>query len=213
MNGRISTAARLVTESIRRRLYWLRLQRYNAGTGNSIQSADVRLDSVKGHHVTVLSGSRVDAFCQLESYSWMGHGCVVTKAGIGRYAAIGNNVSIGPGEHDLERITNTALFETDIYEKLTRESCTIGPDVWIGVDSVIRRGVTVGVGAIVGANSFVNKDVPAFGVVGGNPARLIRYRFNPAQIEAIMKSHWWEMDLEEARPVIRQLESTVAGLK
>lgn len=213
MSGRISTVARLVTESFQRRLYWLRLQRYNAGTGNNIQSPDVRLESVKGHHVTVLSGSRVDACCQLLSYAWMGHNCVVTKAGIGRYAAIGNNVSIGPGEHDLERITNTALFSTDIYEQLTREPCTIGSDVWIGVDSVIRRGVTVGVGAIVGANSFVNKDVPAFAVVGGNPARLIRHRFNPAQIEAIQASRWWEMDLEEARPVIRQLESTVAGLK
>lgn len=85
-----------------------------------------------------------------------GYNCFVTKASVGRYAGIGNNVSIGLGEHKLDRIPNAATLydEENIYEVLTEQACTIGADVWIGVDSIIRRGTEIGTGAVVGANSL-----------------------------------------------------------
>ena len=74
------------------------------------------------------------------------------------YVSIANNVTIGAGEHDLNKISTSSLFYDNAYDVLTEKDCIIGNDVWIGVDSIIRRGVTIGNGAIIGANSFVNQD-------------------------------------------------------
>lgn len=70
----------------------------------------------------------------------------------------------------------------------------IGNDVWIGVGSIIRRGVTIGNGAVIGANSFVNKDVPPYAFAVGSPARVIKYRFKKEMIEKIEESCWWQYE-------------------
>ena len=92
---------------------------------------------------------------------------------------------------------------------MRRGECVIGNDVWIGVDSIIRRGVKIGNGAVVGANSFVNHDVPDFAIVAGNPARLIRYRFDEEMQAEISASKWWEKDLPEAKEIIKKLKSKI----
>jgi len=94
----------------------------------------------------------------------------------------------------------------DYHNILTSKACVIESDVWIGVGSIIRRGVTVGIGAVIGANSFVNKDVPPFAIVAGSPARIIRYRFDQNKINEILKSKWWELELEDAKEVIKKLD-------
>lgn len=65
-------------------------------------------------------------------------------------------------------------------------------DVWIGQDVILSRGITIGTGAVVGAGSVVTKSVPPYAIVAGNPARLIRYRFDEATIERLLASQWWE---------------------
>jgi len=82
-------------------------------------------------------------------------------------------------------------------------------DVWIGASSVIRRGITVGNGAVIGANSFVNHDVPSFAVVAGSPAKIIKYRFESDVIDKINNSKWWDYPLEEARKIVDSLENTI----
>ena len=69
---------------------------------------------------------------------------------------------------------------------------TINNDVWIGMKSTIMGGVTVGNGAIIAAHSVVTKDVPPYAVVGGVPAKIIKYRFTEDIIEALQKSEWWK---------------------
>lgn len=143
------------------------------------------------------------------NYTYVGRNCSITKASIGRYVSIGNNVSIGPGEHQLDRIsTSSYLYESDVdwYDELTNKSVIIKNDVWIGTDSIIKRGVTVGNGAVIGANSFVNKDVPDFAVVAGNPARVIKYRLNENIRKAILKEEWWNLPLDEAKKAIKVIE-------
>jgi chloramphenicol O-acetyltransferase type B len=82
----------------------------------------------------------------------------------------------------------------------TNGEVTIGNDVWLGGDCKIMSGVTIGDGAIVAANALVVKDVPAYGIVGGNPAKLIRKRFDEAQIAALLESAWWNWpDAEVSR--------------
>lgn len=72
---------------------------------------------------------------------------------------------------------------------------TIGNDVWIGYKSVIMPGVTIGDGAIVGSLSVVTKNVPAYSIVGGNPAKVIKYRFDKNTIDMLLEIKWWDWDV------------------
>ena len=73
----------------------------------------------------------------------------------------------------------------------TKGDVVIGNDVWIGQNVSLRPGVTIGDGAIVGGGSVIVKDVPPFAIVGGNPTKVIRYRFTPEQIEKLLIIKWW----------------------
>jgi len=73
----------------------------------------------------------------------------------------------------------------------------IGNDVWIGAQAVIKAGVTIGDGAVIGGNSLVTKDVPPYAIVGGTPAKVIKYRFPEPIINALLELKWWEFDIEE----------------
>jgi virginiamycin A acetyltransferase len=84
----------------------------------------------------------------------------------------------------------------------------IGDDVWIGYEAVIMPGVQVGCGAIIAARSVVVGDVAPYTVVGGNPAKCIRQRFNDEVIQALLKIAWWNWDIEK---ITRNLEKIVAA--
>ncbi len=73
----------------------------------------------------------------------------------------------------------------------------IGSDVWIGSHVTIMSGVKIGSGAVIAANSHIVKDVPAYAMVGGNPARVIKYRFSETQIEKLLSIKWWEWSDEK----------------
>jgi virginiamycin A acetyltransferase len=73
----------------------------------------------------------------------------------------------------------------------------IGNDVWIGYQATILSGVTVGHGAIIGSKSVVASDVPPYSIVAGNPARIIRKRFDEETIEKLLALAWWDWDLEK----------------
>ncbi len=70
----------------------------------------------------------------------------------------------------------------------------IGNDVWIGANVLILDGVTIGNGAIIAAGAVVTKDVPPYAVVGGVPAKIIKYRFNKEEIDFLEQLKWWEKD-------------------
>ena len=74
----------------------------------------------------------------------------------------------------------------------------IGHDAWLGVNSIITTGChRIGIGAVVGAGAVVTKDVPDFAIVGGNPARILRYRFPEDIRQRILEGRWWERSIEE----------------
>ena len=73
----------------------------------------------------------------------------------------------------------------------------VGSDVWIGQNVTVMPGVHIGDGAIIGANSVVTKDVPPYSVIGGNPARLIKRRFEGDLIKMLLKLRWWDFDAEK----------------
>jgi virginiamycin A acetyltransferase len=90
----------------------------------------------------------------------------------------------------------------------------IGNDVWVGTDALIKRGVTIGNGAVIGARSVVTRDVPPYAIVAGVPARLLRYRFDERLIERLQALRWWDYGPDVLRPLdIRNPLGFVGGME
>lgn len=84
-------------------------------------------------------------------------------------------------------------------DAVSRGPVRIGHDVWIGAGALILDGLTIGTGAVVAANAVVTRDVEPYAIVGGNPAKLLRPRFEPGIIEALLEIGWWEWPDETIR--------------
>jgi acetyltransferase-like isoleucine patch superfamily enzyme len=121
------------------------------------------------------------------------------------YAGVARNVRIlvGGGHHP-EWVSVYALRIRDklpgAYEDgqpQARGPVHIGSDTWVGFGTTIQSGVTIGDGAVVASNSHVVKDVPPYAIVGGNPAKLIRYRFDDDTIAALLRIRWWDWPHEK----------------
>ena len=122
---------------------------------------------------------------------------------IGNFCAIANGVSIflgGNHRHDWITTFPFGWTHSQNFKKMkgvhnaTRGDVVIENDVWIGDGATIMSGVRIGNGAIVAANSHVVKDVEPYSMVGGNPAKLIKYRFSPEVIAKLLKIQWWNWD-------------------
>lgn len=174
-----------------------------------ISSLHVAPSALRGRGIQVQSGSRIDRTSEIGAYSYIGCFVYITATKIGRYVSIANNVSIGQGEHQLNAISTSSRFYDHPWSVLVSRDCEIGSDAWVGVDAVILRGVKIGVGAVVAANAVVTRDVPAYAIVAGVPARLIKYRFAEATRAKLLESQWWESEADVAAAKIAQLAREV----
>ena len=136
-------------------------------------------------------------YCYLGMYSYFNH------VRMGNYCSISGYVTIGAMEHDYKDLSSsTHLVDGGYSDHIT----TIGHDVWIGAQTVVRQGVTIGDGAVIGANSFVNKDVPPYAIVFGTPIKVYKYRFDEATINNIRESEFWKYHEAEARSIINRIK-------
>ena len=167
----------------------------------------VRYYKYKRNNVTIKFNSYVDSKTFIGDYTYIGYRCMITRASIGRYVSIANNVFIGMGEHNLQGISTSTLFcENDGEDtSLTRDPVVIEDDVWIGVNVVILRGVTIGRGAVIGAGAVVTKDVPPYSIVVGVPGKVLHKRFDNGTIDKIQNSKWWEQDVDEAKRIMQNI--------
>lgn len=156
----------------------------------------------------IIPSASIDKFTKIGENTYVGDYSIITKSIIGRYCSIGPYVTIGLGEHDIYKIsTSSDFYEENVFEELTKDKVVIGNDVWIGTKATILRGVSIGNGAVIGANSVVTKNVPDYAVVVGCPARIIKYRFSEEKINTINNSQWWKYDLETAKQIHNKINS------
>lgn len=119
---------------------------------------------------------------------------------IGKFVSMAAGVGIGLGNHRIDSVTSYP-FPTlrkwwpsagTAVDHVTRGDVVIGNDVWIGAGAFITSGVTVGDGAVIAGHAVVTKNVPPYAIVGGNPAKVLKYRFPPEIIERLLRLSWWD---------------------
>lgn len=140
---------------------------------------------------------------------------------IGKYCSIAQGVRIFlGGNHRMDRVSTYPFRSAAGFpearqlppgEQIAKGDVRIGSDVWIGAFAVIMSGVTIGEGAVIGAAAVVTKDVPAYGIVAGNPARLIRRRFSDRDIAALLDLKWWDFDRADVVQLLPLLNGTDIG--
>ena len=158
------------------------------------------------HPLQMVVGKKIGAF----TYSWSPF--LHQTVEVGRYCSIAPGVQIAPADHPIDYLTTSNLSWDPAYwndgltnpqaahtpipdpkwEKNRHGTVSIGNDVWIGHGAIIKQGVKIGDGAIIGAYAVVTKDVPDFAVVAGLPGKIIRYRFCEEEIVRLRKLRWWD---------------------
>ena len=138
------------------------------------------------------------------------------RLGIGSFCSIADKVEILLGGN--HRVDWATTFPFGAFPEAwpdaladgfhaTRGDVAIGSDVWLGSQAMILSGVTIGHGAVVAARAVVTRDVPAYAIVAGNPARLVRMRFGEAEIAALVETAWWDLPDTDVAPLIPLLQS------
>lgn len=140
---------------------------------------------------------------------------VESKFELGSFCSVGRGVQVFiGGEHRPDWVTT---FPFNIIWKKhghitgtprAKGDVIIGNDVWIGADAIIMSGVRIGDGAVVGAGAVVTRDVPPYAIVAGNPARIVKMRFDEKTIGRLLKIRWWEWDDERIDNAVPHLLST-----
>jgi len=152
--------------------------------------------------------SRVNPFCKLAHTT------------VGNFSAIGQGTESGLGQHPLNYLSTQSIFyknnkfRNDWVKQIDLPALPIqiGNDVWIGKHSTILDGVSVGNGAVVAARAVVTKDVPPYAIVGGVPAKIIKYRFSQEIIERLLKIQWWnfpDQKISKYNSVFNETEITL----
>lgn len=142
-------------------------------------------------------------YTTIERYSYIGSYCTVVNAQIGSFCSIADNCVIGGAMHPINWVSTSPVFcdgKNILSINFSKHSfevskkTIIGHDVWIGNHCLIKQGVKIGNGAIIGMGAVVTKDVLPYSIVGGNPATLIRMRFDDYKISQLEKIDWFNFD-------------------
>lgn len=135
---------------------------------------------------------------------------------LGDYCSIADNVQVFlGGYHRPEWVTTYPFPAFDLWPEVRhrrehtvgRGDVVIGSDVWLGSQCMIMAGVHIGHGAVVAARAVVSRDVPPYAIVAGNPARVVKHRFDKDTVEALLGIAWWDWPQERIRENLNQLLS------
>ena len=155
-------------------------------------------------------------------YSYIGDNTNISCATVGSFTSISSYCGIGGGGHPTDWVSTSPVFNK--HRSILRvnfsdndynpfKETVIGNDVWIGTHCLIKSGVTIAEGAVVGMGSVVTKNVGPYEIWAGNPAKLIRKRFDDETIDKLLKLQWWNWDEAKIKKYADNFNSPEAFLK
>jgi acetyltransferase-like isoleucine patch superfamily enzyme len=157
------------------------------------------------------------------AYTYVAPKTQVLDAKIGKFCSIASDCKIGLASHSLNFISTSPIFTSknnatkyswvnkNSFNEIDRVS--IGNDVWIGIGAKIMGGITIGNGAVIGAGAIVTKDVPSYSIVGGIPAKILKYRFNEDVITFLSDINWWDLPTKELKNHLELFEKKSFSLR
>ena len=172
----------------------------NIGSNSKLMGGVFIKGNVTIGDFTTINGPNTDLTCQ------------VNEIKLGSFCSIARNVTFQEFNHDFTRMTSY-FINANMFGKSSKDDIVskggieLGHDVWIGTHAVILSGVKIGTGAVIAANSVVVKDVPPYAIVGGSPAKIIKYRFNDETIDKLLLSEWWNKTENEIRQLYDSFNS------
>jgi phosphonate metabolism protein (transferase hexapeptide repeat family) len=174
--------------------------------------ADVR-DCLLGRYTEV--GARtLMAESSMGDYSYVVNDSDIIYTTIGKFCSIASHTRINPGDHPMHRASqshftyrSSAYFDGEsddeaFFDWRRSRPVSIGNDVWIGHGAVVLAGRTIGDGAVIAAGAVVTKDIPAYAIAAGVPARIVKMRFDMGVVEGLKKLRWWDWSHEQLRQAL-----------
>lgn len=193
----------------------------------SIRNSKIHKTSKIGYRSNVVN-------LEMDKHSYTGNNNTIVDTKIGKYCSIASYCSIGGGDHPTNWVSTSPFFykENEVRNiSLSNEAkefngnkkVDIGNDVWIGENTFIKAGVSIGNGVIIGAHSVVTKNIPNYAIAVGNPAKVIKYRFDNSVIIQLLEIEWWNMDeeiiskyleyMDDVQLFIQKIKSIELGVK
>lgn len=176
---------------------------FNSKVSNSSMIMDCRIDKTAAvrnrarlYHVTI------------GRYSYVSRETLIQHTDIGSFCSVSEKCNIGMPSHPVSMVSTSPVFLKgnnylkENFAEIEYEDCpktVIGNDVWIGANALIKSGVHIGDGAIIAAGAVVVKDVPSYAIVGGVPAKIIKYRFDKGTVKQLLDQQWWNWDEKQLK--------------
>ena len=184
-----------------------------------------RLSSVKNssiHSSSKIESGTLFVNSSMNKHSFCGYDNEIINTKIGSFCSIGNHVKIGGGEHPYSWVSTSPVFykgrdsvkaKFSEFDRDEIRTTFIGNDVWIGQNSLIKQGINIGHGAIIGMGSVVTKDVEPYSIVAGVPAKKIKLRFSEDLISKLIKSKWWDLKEDELNKAAENIKNPIKFLE
>lgn len=177
--------------------------------------------------ITLYGTARVKKNSRIGAYSFINSNTTIYPGThIGRYCSIGKNCEVAAFDHPIDWLSTSPFqYNMKLHFPQHQGEChqikpkrpkttIIGNDVWIGAMSIIKRGVSIGDGAIVAGGGVVLDDVPPYAIVGGVPAKILKYRFNEQTIAKLLVLKWWELTPIELKNIqFNNIEKALAQIE
>lgn len=176
-------------------------------------------DSAMGTYVEIGPFNYIEN-SQIGDYSYTGPNCYLQNTILGNFCSIAASVRMGPTDHPMERPTQhhmtyrRSLYgfgpdDQSFFDQRQARQLTVGHDVWMGHGVIVMPGLRIGTGAVIGAGSVVTRDIPPYAIAVGNPARVIKFRFDPETRQGLLSTCWWEWDHETLNQRMAHLSGSV----